>query len=377
MATQVITKNSKLSDFFSQLTSEETEIFLVKSVDFFQCDVSGKNSDQLLANILKLQNDLTNLKEDKLKSLSYEISQSIQKNSSELENSIRNENRNVISDVVKDIKALIDESDKHDLNAVENLVRDTKESLLKEFSDTKFGVDSIANVFLNKSSLKGRISENAMEILLSQRFPSCIIKRTSGSSKSGDFILKDPLTNKPDILIENKEYDKNVKTDEVVKFVRDTKEQSISGIMLSHNSGIAGKHNFDIEFQDKNVLVYIHNANYDIGKVTLAMDVIYSLTEFLKECDNDAIITSNDINDIQRDYIQFVKTRNDIVSSMKLSIKKVESLDISSLREILQRYSRKFNGEFGHTCDICGLNYPTQQSLSAHKRKHKKTETSE
>ena len=64
---------------------------------------------------------------------------------------------------------------------------------------------------------------------------------------------------KKTILFENKYYSTNVQKYEVLKFIRDCDEQNCSGILLSQNTGICTKDNFQIDIQNNNVLIYIHN----------------------------------------------------------------------------------------------------------------------
>jgi hypothetical protein len=261
-----------------------------------------------------------------------------------------------------------------------NYVQHIREFLTNEFcniksciDDTKSSVNNISNIFLHKnSSIKGKTSENILEILLSKKFPTYIIDRTSSESHSGDFILKD--NNKPDVLIENKDYEKNVNTDEIIKFHRDIKENNICGILVSQNSGISCKHNFEIEIVNNNILMYIHNCNYDMDKINFALDIIYSLYDYVNKNKNN---NKNYINDetfqnIQKEYLEFIKNRNDIINSLNLSIKNLKKMDLISIRDIIEKYSNNLpnitNDSF--TCPECNKIFTSVSSLAAHKKKH-------
>ena len=76
----------------------------------------------------------------------------------------------------------------------------------------------------------------------------------------------------------------NVPLIEIDKFIRDVNEHNISGIMLSISSGIANKKNFQIDItKNNNICIYIHNMNYDVEKLRLAIDIIDNLGSKLKE----------------------------------------------------------------------------------------------
>ena len=261
-----------------------------------------------------------------------------------------------------------------------NIILHIREILSNEFNnikscmdDTKSSVNDITNVFLHKnSSIKGKMSENILETLLSKRFPNYIIDRTSSEPHSGDFILK--TDNKPDVLIENKDYEKNVNTDEINKFHRDVKENNMCGILISQNSGISTKNNFSIEINDNNILMYIHDCQYDMDKINFALDIIYSLYDYVSKNKN---TNKNNIDDItfqniQKEYLEFIKNRNDIIYTLNLSIKNLKKMDLLSIKSILEKYSNNLPNitSDSFTCLECNKIFSSISGLSAHKKKH-------
>ena len=140
------------------------------------------------------------------------------------------------------------------------------------------------NEFFDKyknSSHKGSYGENNLELILSNLFQSAEIINTSKETASGDFILR--RSDFSSVLLENKDYSRNVPIDEVKKFIRDTEVQNCHGIFLSQHSGITSKQNFQIETKGLNVLIYIHNANYCSQTIKTAVDIIDSLSEKIVE----------------------------------------------------------------------------------------------
>ncbi len=133
--------------------------------------------------------------------------------------------------------------------------------------------------FLGKyknSSYKGQFGENQLETVLTQLFPSGEVLNTTGQRAACDFRVN--RTSHPTILVETKNYDRNVTLDEVKKFIRDIEEQKCHGIFLSQHSGITSKQNFQIDIKGTNILVYVHNVDYCPHIIKIATDIIDSLS---------------------------------------------------------------------------------------------------
>lgn len=302
---------------------------------------------------------------DKIKIELKNYSQEFIKNDSDIIQNIQS----FISNEFNNIKLSSDHNTKTQLDHLQNNIS----SIFNSIDNTQSIVNNLSNKLLNSSN-KGKISENILEILLSKSLPTYIIERSSSDPHSGDFILK--TSNKPDILIENKDYDKNVNTDEINKFIRDISENNISGILVSQNSGISTKNNFEIDFVDNNILIYIHNCSYDMDKIQLAIDIIYSLSDYIYKHHNTNIhktfISKDSFDSIKDDYISFIKNRNDIISTLNLSIKNIKKLDLLSIKNILDKYDNSLSSISSDNivCNECHKIFTTKQSLSAHKKFH-------
>jgi hypothetical protein len=88
----------------------------------------------------------------------------------------------------------------------------------------------------------------------------------------------------------------NVSKKEVEKFIYDTEQQNYSGIMMSQKTGITLKNNFQIDINNNNVLIYIHNMNNDPEKILLACNIIDHLTNKINDLsshDNTIKISEN------------------------------------------------------------------------------------
>jgi hypothetical protein len=134
---------------------------------------------------------------------------------------------------------------------------DSKLSELKDISKTNNTTQSALqnNVGellrkMENSSSKGKISENLLYNILLTIYPTAQIDSVGTTKETGDIMMfrKD----KPTILFENKNYDKNVSQDEVRKFLRDVETKNCSAIMMAQHYGITNKDNFEIELNNNN-----------------------------------------------------------------------------------------------------------------------------
>ena len=175
--------------------------------------------------------------------------------------------------------------------------------------------------FLGKyknSSYKGQFGENQLETVLNQLFPSAEVLNTTGIKASCDFCIN--RTNQPTILVETKNYDRNVTLDEVKKFIRDIEEQKCHGIFLSQHSGITSKQNFQIDIKGTNILVYVHNVDYCPHTIKIATDIIDSLSDRLAELEEDVdeiCIPKETLDDINKEYSRFIERKSTILDILK------------------------------------------------------------
>lgn len=229
--------------------------------------------------------------------------------------------------------------------------------------------------FLGKykaSSNKGKFGEQRLNQVLTELYSDAEIINTSGIKASGDFSLK--RSDKPTIMFENKEYDANVPKEEIQKFIRDIENLNTSGVLISQNSGIAYKHNFQIEINKGNVLVYIHNCGYSSDKIKTAVDIIDNLFKQIQHIgmDDDNIISSETLDYINDDYQRFVSQKESMLLIVRDFNKKIssqiEEIQFPSLEKYLSSKYASVKSK-GLICDICNdFCARNKQSLSAHKR---------
>ena len=80
--------------------------------------------------------------------------------------------------------------------------------------------------------------------------------------------------------------------------------------MISQNSGIALKNNFQIDIID--VLLYLHNCEYNQDLIQCAIDVIDHLTllkDINSKSDNTCNISNDILTTINMEYTQFINKK--------------------------------------------------------------------
>jgi hypothetical protein len=171
-----------------------------------------------------------------------------------------------------------------------------------------------------KGSTKGNISEHITYNILLSLFPCATIDHVGNEQKeTGDIILI--RNNKPKILIENKDHDtKNVTKQEVDKFIRDCEIQNCCGIMFAQHRGICNKENFELQIHKGNVLLYVHNVNFDNEKIRNSIEVVENFKMKLDEIninENDCIIEQSVLEQINKEYVEYITQKNSMVKLLK------------------------------------------------------------
>jgi len=231
--------------------------------------------------------------------------------------------------------------------------------------------------FMNKfrnSSYKGQFGENQLGCILNKMYSTAEIINTSGQRASGDFIMK--RDKRPTIMFENKDYDRNVNPEEIKKFIRDIEEQNCHGIFLSQHTGITSKPNYFIETHNGNLLVYIHNAEYNSDRIQVAVDIIDNLAAKISEASigstSGGNITKEILDEINREYQSFVCQKDALSTSLKEGHKKtilqLDSLKFPSLEKYLSTKYASVQKQ-GYKCDLCkNFNANSLKAMAAHKR---------
>ena len=242
---------------------------------------------------------------------------------------------------------------------------------IKELTSTNQQNMSIILNKMENSSSKGKMSENILYHILQGLYPTATIDSVGTQKETGDVMFS--RRDKHTILIENKNWDKNVVQSEVQKFIRDCDTQQCSGLFLSQNCGICNKDNFEIDIHDGNVLLYIHNVNYDKEIIKVGIDIIDHFKMNLDKI-NDKVdvntIKKDVLDNIHREYNNYRLQKDTLQKMIKETqtklLKQVDELKMPDLENYLSMYYSFSSGKF--TCQYCGFVSEKKAGLSAHER---------
>ena len=231
--------------------------------------------------------------------------------------------------------------------------------------------------FKASSQFKGQYSESMLGGVLTEMFPTAALQNTTAHTASGDFMLRREA-HLPLILIENKNYERNVDADEVKKFIRDVEQQNCSGIMLSQLSGIVSKPHFFIEVNDRHVLVYLHNVHFSKDLIKAAVDVIDHLSARLSsvvstEQEDGSYVQKETLDKINVEVQLFMKNKEAMATCIRDTQKKLLAhLDDLQLPELVKLISEKYASAHNqvHECDQCRQSFSTKRGLASHKKAH-------
>ena len=126
------------------------------------------------------------------------------------------------------------------------------------------------------SSVKGQIGEEYTYHQLNLLFPKVQVEDTHLTDARGDFILHNEECM---MMVEAKQYQKNVPLVEIEKFHRDmqleTNKDVQCGVMISLDSGICGKEDFHMEFVGGKPVVYLHHTRNQMHHIKLAFKLFH------------------------------------------------------------------------------------------------------
>lgn len=245
----------------------------------------------------------------------------------------------------------------------------TQEKLTSELNE-------FLNKYKNNSSTKGSVSENELYFMLQSIMPTDEIIHVGTEAATCDFRVNRRNKDKPTILFENKDYNRNVSTAEVTKFERDLQTQKHHGIFISQKTPITYKDNFQIDIIKGLIHVYIPNANYDTGKLKIAIDIIDNLSEKLKiisgENEEDIYETNkSELEELLEEYHKFALEKEDIKETVqnmsKILISKLDDMQLPKIEKILDKFHMIKGGIKCPACSFRGKK--TKASIAAHCKK--------
>lgn len=216
---------------------------------------------------------------------------------------------------VNEIKALYSQN-----NFAQTALQNSVNEMLKKFE---------------KGVGKGNVSEHVLYNILLSLYPCAQIDHVGNDLKeTGDIMLV--RNNRPKILIENKDHQScNVPKHDVDKFIRDCEIQNCCGVMFAQHRGIANKENFEIQIHRENVLLYVHETNFNAEIIKTAIDIVEQFKTKLDELQSQShtyTIDSAVLEEINREFNLYVTQKQHMIKLIKDFSDKMES-SITALKQ--------------------------------------------
>ena len=352
------------------IIGKQNELLLSKTQNFIN-DILPKNQTQYynqIENIIKSFREETTINLQDIKNNKSDL------NLEKISNLFEQKQNQFITGIQQPLLNYITSSEDRITNNIKVLSENT---ILNNTSQDKVNDQLMEFLKRNNTSTSsniGNLSEEKLLVVLTKIYPNAELIDCSGKSKHGDILMKRNL--KKNILFENKNYSKNVPKEEVLKFIRDCDEQLCSGIMISEQSGISTKNNFQIDIQNNNILIYLHNCNYDEYKIDSCVLLIDHLSDILSQIKKQAsnnIISDEILLEINQEFTSFINQKETLINFIKESNKKIlnhlNDLELPSLHKLLAtKYAS--TKTLNLKCELCnnftGIN---SKSLAAHKNK--------
>lgn len=211
--------------------------------------------------------------------------------------------------------------------------------------------------------------------LLTQLFSTGeVMKHTSNNENFDTYILKRNI--KYNIMFGSIDVNRNATAEEVDDFYKMVQEKKCHGIFMNQKAGISGKPNYFIDYIHGNIIVSIHQTEYNLDKIKVAIDIIDNISPKLKELNTnngDFTIQKSILDDINKEYQLFLTQKEAVITLYKDCQKKVLSQFDEIRFPCLDKYlSTKFVSQplkHGHKCDLCkSFNANNLKALAAHKR---------
>jgi hypothetical protein len=263
---------------------------------------------------------------------------------------------------------------------LQNTITDTKNTIeskltsINTITNTQNVISENINHLINKfhgSSTKGMFSEVSVVEGLTRIYPYGNVDHIGNKiSGSGDIILT--RKEHSPIMIENKEYDRTVTPPEIQKFIDNAVRIQHDGIMLSQQSQIQNKDDFEININGDLIFVYICNMGYNIDKVRTAISIIDYLKSQIAFINKDKVnvsLTKDEIDSINQEYNSVLAHKKFIIKMLNDShikiIKEVESIRVPTMEYILTKeYGIKLSDE--EDCKWCGKPCKNHAGVSNH-----------
>lgn len=321
------------------LTSNEIKTLLTDQLQSLQSHIQNNSNPLILREVLQnFQDKLVNLNTEQLNDLDRKSIQLLS---------------GFQSNLLKDISTTLDS---HTIHHKITSINDT--------------LTLLHNNFTGNSSQKGKMTENLLYQNLLKAFPDADVVLSRDQPDSCDIqIIKDT---KPTILIDSKHCEaSNVRKSDLDKFYEDCKLNNSCGILCNAFGGIANRKHFEIDIQDKRVLIFISNHQFDPVLFQLASRIIYNIHSIVQEQRTDIIQIDQQLYQrLKIEFNFFLQSFHQHLDNIKANVNALSSLSFSHLDNFFKRTSLSSDLK-PFSCHLCATGCSSAKTLKKHlKDKH-------
>ena len=156
------------------------------------------------------------------------------------------------------------------------------------------------------------------------------------------------------------------------ELINDIEHNNSNGILISNNSGIAQKDNFQIDIHNQNIIVYLHNCLYNPDLIIIASHIIDNLQSQLSNISSDqGTITHDELQLINNEYQDLVSHKDSLIKLIKKQkddlIKQFDKITLPLLTTTL---NLKFTNtsKTSYSCDLCDHTpFTSHKAMKAHR----------
>lgn len=361
---------SETTDKISTIMEANNTNLLNKTIDVIRNvipNINAKQYDDINRSLYSFQKTISSDTQNLLKSVDTQALKEYM-NNFEIKSSL------MLQNIQQPILSFISSSEERinkNVNAIKENITNTDDKHMSFVNN----VTSMLDNYKKKQHIEHRTNNHFISFL-TKSFGNADISSKFFGLDNTTTILK--RITKPTILIQNYELETNIHVDDINSFMNIISDENACGILISQYSGVSNKNDFQIEFHDNNIVIFIHNADYSNTKIEAAVTIIdhlyFKLHQFNKTGINDDFTIPKDILElINNEYQMFISQKTAVIDVLKESQKKVMAqLDEIKFPSLDKYLSSKYSAPIvkqGLKCDICKCYSANNlKALAAHKR---------
>lgn len=274
-----------------------------------------------------------------------------------------------MQNIQQSIYAFLSSSEERITNNIKQAFASDVDSQQNFLRDLKQIVES------SSRSVSPTVHDNKMlSSVLTKMFPSADILMPQ-SLNDDELVIK--RVRKPNILVKNHIFETNVLSDDIGLFLQTLDDNNCNGILLSQQSGVSSKKNYQIDMHNNHIIVYVHDVQYNPSKIQIAVDIIDNLSVKLStqkiRGEDDLHVPKDVLDNINNEYQLFISQKTAVADVMKEQQKKVlaqiDELKFPVLDKLLSTKYLAPIPKPGLKCELCKNYFANNlKALAAHKR---------